>query len=162
MGVGIVKKEAVAFGGEDEFVGTNISSITKGKFVKKPTDSERSDLYKLLASMIESGFSYKEAVEFLSRETTAERSKLSGPLRNFFARFEEWAAFPQDKRAVVVGEAVEQCFGKGGVFGEELLALSAMVSAANPVPLLRFASSLAEKAAKRQQGRTGEEKMIDG
>lgn len=162
MAVGKLKNEAVAFGGDDEFVGTNISSLTRGKFVKKPTDSERSDLYSLLASMLESGFSYKEAVEFLSRETSADRSKLSGPLRNFFANFEEWAALAQDQRAVVVGDAIEQCFGKGGVFGEELLALRAMVSASNPIPLLKFAAALAEKAAKRQQGRTSEEKLADG
>jgi hypothetical protein len=162
MAVGKIKNEAVAFGGDDEFVGTNISSLARGKFIKKPTDRERSDLYSLLASMLESGFSYREAVEFLTRETAAERSKLAAPVRDFFAQFEEWAKLSQDERATRVGEAVEQCFGKGGVFGEELLALRAMVSATNPVPLLKLASALAEKAAKREQGRLGEEKLIDG
>lgn len=145
------KGDIVNFGDDEEFVGSNVSSINRGKFVKKPTDTERAALYNLLAALIEGGVTLEDAVSYLSKEASAQRLSISLALGDFFGGLKEIREADLLNRGPLIDQKIEHCFGKGAVFGEELLALHAMAIVPNPVALLKVASSFAEAASKREQ-----------
>lgn len=147
------KGDTVNFGDDEDFVGSNVSSINRGKFVKKPTDSERAALYNLLAALLEGGLDFDSAVSYLSKEAAAARLAISRAISEYFGGLKELKETELVKRGPLIDEKIESCFGKGVVFGEELLALHAMVIVPNPVALLKVASGLAEAASKREQAR---------
>jgi hypothetical protein len=145
------KGDTVKFGDDEDFVGSNVSSINRGKFVKKPTDSERAALYNLLAALLEGGLDFETAVSYLAKEANAERLPISLAISDYFGSLKEMNATDLLKRGPLIDQKIENCFGKGVVFGEELLALHAMVIVPNPVALLKVASGFAEAASKREQ-----------
>lgn len=147
------KGDTVKFGDDEDYVGSNVSSINRGKFVKKPTDSERAALYNLLAAVLEGGLDFDSAVSYLSKEAAASRLATSLALSEFFGALKELREVELVDRGPLIDRKIESCFGKGVVFGEELLALHAMVIVPNPVALLKVASGLAEAAPKREQTR---------
>jgi len=145
------KGDTVNFGEDEDFVGSNVSSINRGKFIKKPTDSERAALYNLLAALLEGGLDFASAVNYLSKEAAAMRLATSTAISEYFGALAQMKEAELAKRAPLIDQKIEHCFGKGVVFGEELLALHAMVIVPNPVALLKVASGLAEAASKREQ-----------
>jgi hypothetical protein len=154
MKTGTRKGDTVNFGDDEDFVGSNVSSITRGKFIKKPTDNERSALYSLIAAMLEGGMEFDDVVTYLSKEASAVRLTTAAAINDFFGAFSEIRDTDLIKRAPLIDSLIEQCFGKGVVFGEELLALHAMVILPNPTSLLKVAANLAEVASKREQARS--------
>jgi hypothetical protein len=155
------KGDTVNFGDEEEYVGSNISSINRGKFVKKPTDSERAALYNLLAALLEGGLDFESAVSYLSREAAAARLSTAVAISEYFGALQEIKDAELVKRGPLIDQKIEHCFGKGVVFGEELLALHAMVIVPNPVALLKVASGFAEAASKREQARPNIERRAE-
>jgi hypothetical protein len=151
MKTGKRKGDIVNFGDDEEFVGSNVSSINRGKFVKKPTDTERAALYNLLAALLEGGVGLEDAVSYLSKEASAQRLSISLALGDYFSALKEIRETDLLNRGPLIDQKIESCFGKGAVFGEELLALHAMPIVPNPVALLKVASGLAEAASKREQ-----------
>jgi hypothetical protein len=155
------KGDIVNFGDDEEFVGSNVSSINRGKFVKKPTDTERAALYNLLAALLEGGVEFDSAVGYLSREAAAQRLSISLALSDYFGALNEIRETELVNRGPLIDQKIEHCFGKGAVFGEELLALHAMAIVSNPVALLKIASGLAEAASKREQGKSQLERRAE-
>lgn len=133
-----------------EEIEDNVRSFRRTEFVGMPSDQQRAALYNMLAALIESGFSFPQSVEFVKTEASASRMKILICVGDFF---EKIVLLPQeDKQAYFdQGDLIyERAFGKGMVFGEELVVLRAMVNAVNPVPLLKLAASFALDATKRQ------------
>lgn len=161
MKTGKRKGETVNFGDDEDFVGSNVSSINRGKFIKKPTDSERSALYSLIAAMLEGGMEFEAALSYLAKEASAVRLTTSAAITEFFGAFAEIKKTELLKRAPLIDNRIELCFGKGVVFGEELLALHAMVVVPNPASLLKVAAGLAEAASKREQARSQIERRAE-
>ena len=155
------KGDKVNFGDDEEFVGSNVSSITRGKFVKKPTDTERAALYNLLAALLEGGIGFEEAVSYLSKESSAQRLSISLALNDYFGSLKVIREAELINRGPLIDQKIENCFGKGAVFGEELLALHAMAIVPNPVALLKVASGLAEAASRREQVKPQQERRAE-
>ena len=161
MKTGKRKGDTVNFGDDEDFVGSNVSPINRGKFVKKPTDNERAALYNLVAALLEGGMNFDGAIDFLSKEAAAARLVTSLAIIDYFGAFSDLKTTDLVKRAPLIDQKIEHCFGKGVVFGEELLALHAMVIVPNPVALLKVAAGLAEAASKREQSRSQLERRAE-
>ncbi len=137
----------------------NVRTFKRAEFVGMPTDQQRSTLFSMLAAFVESGIPFREAIKFVGTEADAYRLKIALPIENFFQPYFCDEAAAKD-REIEGDDVFERAFGKGMVFGEEMIVLRGMIKSSNPVPLLKLAAVLAADANKRQQGLSVSSKRV--